>query len=899
MLNQKKKFIKLKKSLLLTKMKRILILLAFFATISVFAQNVPQGINYQATARAADGSALSNSNVIVRLSILDGNSQIWVETHQISTDPFGHFTFVIGNGTKTGGSATNFSDINWGANALSLKTELQIGTSGSFSDFGTTQLLSVPYSLYAKNAAIADEVNSIDISKVEGIDVTGATTGQVLIYDGTKWKASTLPSNTVNTSNRLKGDGSSSNPLDLNDMGATNGQALIYDGNTWAPTPLPSTTVNTATRLKGDGSITNPLDFNDMGATNGQALIYNGTNWAPTTLPSTTINTATRLKGDGSTTNPLDLNDMGAITGQVLKFNGTTWVPDTDLAGGGSITAGNGISISNGIITNTSPNENHTGDATGSTALTIVALRNRTISSTAPTNNQVYSWNATASEWQPRTLTNPTYTKGDISGQDSLTVIKIQGRNINSVAPTNNQVLSWDSANNRWTARSLSSSTPSYSSGDVTGTTSLSVVGLRNIPIAITAPTNNQVLQYDSINKVWRPRTLQTSNTLKAGNGIIVRNDSIIGNQWTNLANGSIFRLNRVGIGTNAIDPQTKLHVQSSNSTAGLFTSDSGSNLTAALWGEYNGTTNANAIGVFGNSRPSGGFGIGGFFEGGNIGVRAYNDGARVNQDYFGLFASSTGATNSNFRYGVVGVADSAAGQIGVSGEAVGQFYTGGINVGVRGIGDGLTTNYGVFGVANNTTATTNYAVYGLAASTTSNYAGYFSGNVAVTGSISKGSGTFKIDHPQDPENKFLIHSFVESPDMMNIYNGNITTDAKGFATVTLPDYFDALNREFRYQLTVMGTFAQAIIKEKIAGNKFVIQTNQPNVEVSWQVTGVRKDPYANANRVVDVVEKSAEEKGKYLHPELYGKPSKLGIGYPTDERILTPNNPYQGLIRK
>ncbi len=833
-------------------MKRILILLAFFATISVFAQNVPQGINYQATARAADGSALSNSNAIVRLSILDGTSQIWVETHQISTDPFGHFTVVIGNGTKTGGSATNFSDINWGANALSLKTELQIGTSGSFSDFGTTQLLSVPYSLYSKNAAIADEVNSIDISKVEGIDVTGATTGQVLIYDGTKWKASTLPSNTVNISNRLKGDGSSSNPLDLNDMGATNGQALIY----------------------------------------------NGTNWAPTTLPSTTINTTTRLKGNGSTTNPLDLNDMGATTGQVLKFNGTTWVPDADLAGGGSISAGNGISISNGIITNTSPNENHTGDATGSTALTVVGLRNRTISTTAPSNNQVYSWNATASEWQPRTLTNPTYTKGDVSGQDSLTVIKIQGRNINSVAPTNNQVLSWDSANNRWTARSLSSSTPSYSSGDVTGTTSLSVVGIRNIPIAITAPANNQVLQYDSINKVWRPRTLQTSNTLKAGNGIIVRNDSIIGNQWTNLANGSIFRLNRVGIGTNAIDPQTKLHVQSSNSTAGLFTSDSGSNLTAALWGEYNGTTNANAIGVFGNSRPSGGFGIGGFFEGGNIGVRAYNDGARVNQDYFGLFASSTGATNSNYRYGVVGVADSAAGQIGVSGEAVGQFYTGGINIGVRGIADGVTTNYGTIGIAQ-TTGATNYAVYGIAASTTSNYAGYFSGNVAVTGSISKGSGTFKIDHPQDPENKFLIHSFVESPDMMNIYNGNITTDAKGFAMVTLPDYFDALNREFRYQLTVMGTFAQAIIKEKIAGNKFVIQTNQPNVEVSWQVTGVRKDPYANANRVVDVVEKSAEEKGKYLHPELYGKPSKLGIGYPTDERILTPNNPYQGLIRK
>ena len=66
-------------------------------------------------------------------------------------------------------------------------------------------------------------------------------------------------------------------------------------------------------------------------------------------------------------------------------------------------------------------------------------------------------------------------------------------------------------------------------------------------------------------------------------------------------------------------------------------------------------------------------------------------------------------------------------------------------------------------------------------------------GNVSVTGTLSKGSGSFKIDHPLDPKNKYLYHSFVESPDMMNIYNGNITTDANGFATVEMPDWFEAL----------------------------------------------------------------------------------------------------------
>lgn len=142
-------------------------------------------------------------------------------------------------------------------------------------------------------------------------------------------------------------------------------------------------------------------------------------------------------------------------------------------------------------------------------------------------------------------------------------------------------------------------------------------------------------------------------------------------------------------------------------------------------------------------------------------------------------------------------------------------------------------------------------------------------GNVNITGSIAKASGTFKIDHPLDPANKYLVHSFVESPEMMNMFTGNVVTDENGYATVQMPDYFEAANKDFRYQLTVVGTFAQAIIKQKIEGNVFVIQTNQPNVEVSWAVTSVRSDKYAEENRIEPVVEK--EVKGTYIHPELYG----------------------------
>lgn len=144
-------------------------------------------------------------------------------------------------------------------------------------------------------------------------------------------------------------------------------------------------------------------------------------------------------------------------------------------------------------------------------------------------------------------------------------------------------------------------------------------------------------------------------------------------------------------------------------------------------------------------------------------------------------------------------------------------------------------------------------------------------GSAAITGNLSKGGGSFKIDHPLDPENKYLYHSFVESPDMMNVYNGNITTDANGLATVTLPDYFEALNKDFRYQLTVIGTFAQAIVFEKVKGNQFKIKTDKPNIEVSWQTTGVRQDAYANKNRIPTTVDKVGSEKGMYLYPEAFG----------------------------
>jgi hypothetical protein len=154
------------------------------------------------------------------------------------------------------------------------------------------------------------------------------------------------------------------------------------------------------------------------------------------------------------------------------------------------------------------------------------------------------------------------------------------------------------------------------------------------------------------------------------------------------------------------------------------------------------------------------------------------------------------------------------------------------------------------------------------------------SGNVDILGTLSKGGGSFKIDHPLDPANKYLYHSFVESPDMKNMYDGNVTTDDTGLATVTLPNWFETLNRDFRYQLTVIGQFAQAMVASEISGNRFSIRTDKRNVKVSWQVTGTRQDAFANAHRIQVEVEKAPADRGHYLYPELVGAPQTARIGY-------------------
>ena len=271
----------------------------------------------------------------------------------------------------------------------------------------------------------------------------------------------------------------------------------------------------------------------------------------------------------------------------------------------------------------------------------------------------------------------------------------------------------------------------------------------------------------------------------------------------------------------------------------------------------------------------------------------------------YGVYATDTGGSSQVAVYGDDGSTDTGGkGVWGQSTKGIGVLGSGGI-YGVSGYTKSGFS--GVYGVSNDNAGVYGYAyqagwgVYGqgdlgatgVLAGSDTGYAGWFNGmtevdgNLNVAGTLTADTKDFTIDHPLDPANKYLEHASVESSELMNIYTGNVTTDAHGEATVRLPDWFEALNSDFRYQLTVIGQFAQAIVAHEIQDHEFQIKTSLPNVKVSWQVTGVRQDAYAKAHPLQVEKDKPDQERGFYRHPELYGAPEEKSIAWARDPRAM------------
>lgn len=326
----------------------------------------------------------------------------------------------------------------------------------------------------------------------------------------------------------------------------------------------------------------------------------------------------------------------------------------------------------------------------------------------------------------------------------------------------------------------------------------------------------------------------------------------------------------RIGIGTGS--PGARLHVFASTSEVGVFAGNLAPFGTAAMQTNLSSSATHAWFAENGNRVASITGGGAGYFAG-NLGVGTATPSARVH-----AVTAAGGAgvfTTSDPNSGVVDAitAQSSSGNgagiyarnSNTAGQTQGVYSQVSSPTGLAVYGENLVANNTGHGLFGNNPSGTGWAVYAA-------------GRSATTGTKS-----FVIDHPLDPENKILLHYSSESPEPQNFYNGIVRTDERGYATITLPDYFESINRDPRYSLTVIDEgdsedFVLAKVVRKIKGGQFVIRTSAPGVEVSWEVKAIRNDRWVQEKGAPTEVDKVGLQRGKYLMPSLYGQPDSKGM---------------------
>lgn len=303
-----------------------------------------------------------------------------------------------------------------------------------------------------------------------------------------------------------------------------------------------------------------------------------------------------------------------------------------------------------------------------------------------------------------------------------------------------------------------------------------------------------------------------------------------------------------------------------------------------------------------------------------NSGVAVSADGTGITSQYATIQATTVsnygtvGGTGTNQPTSAIigsstGKAFAVSGQIEATATAEAGIFGNNLRTsgghGIRGIGvngvvgeSNYPAGYGVYG-RNNGSAEPGCGVYGVgvtgvAGQSTNNAlsyglysyddAGIFN-NLDVGGSFSaNGTKSFIIDHPADPENKFLKHFCVESNEVLNMYRGTVSLNEQGEAIVKLPAYFNDININFSYQLTAVGaSMPNLYVKSEIGSdNSFVLSGGVANAKVSWTVYTERNDKVMQNNPTMKNSEpvKEGKYKGKYCNPEYYGKPKTANYLY-------------------
>jgi hypothetical protein len=602
------------------------------------------------------------------------------------------------------------------------------------------------------------------------------------------------------------------------------------------------------------------------------------------------VKVTARLTGNGTDSLPLDIAQQGALTGQVLRWNGASWSPgsngvDTlwegDALGGHLRNPAARLGIGSNAVADV---KLYVKDSTLNTMDGVGAIKLH------PNDTYFGLWGAhygkgtgvgasnygTAGHALLSFTDDPTGTNTDASARffnisrgPGIEVICLDA---NSLAPgvlIQNGSLSEGLRVEQFPNAANAAVFKSMGANNANPTLQVDHMGTGGAAFFDTAPTcNNPAVLISQDGAGGNGLLVAAGNAANTENAVHVINEGRgMGLAIQNLNTTSVqpaFSVNNVGtagaanlthnnaagtafnlISVNATNGVPAMRVQNNGTNdAGYFLISNAGNTEVAVHGETNGTGSA------------------GFFEA----TGAAYAGSALEVSCGGTAASRA----ANFVNAGLGISCYASKPLGSSGRA-GHFQNfNGSNGSDCVLIQTNAFSGGVYALhTNNTGGGKGILISGD---------GDVGGDFDISGLLSKGGGSFKIDHPLDPENKFLYHSFVESPDMLNIYNGTVTLDANGRARVELPDWFEALNSDFRYQLTCIGGFAPVYVAGKVSGNAFEVAGGTAGLEVSWQVTGVRKDPFAQAQRIQVEVEKTAEEKGYYLYPAAYGVGKERGI---------------------
>ncbi|MBX7201562.1 MAG: hypothetical protein K1X77_00680 [Bacteroidia bacterium] len=794
-------------------------ILTLFAVQFLQAQTpVPGGINYQAIARNANGGVYVNKAVSVRITVLQDNNPgtvQYTETHAVTTNGFGLFNLKIGGGTPESGT---FDDITWTTANQYIKVEVDIDGGTNYVDMGTSELLSVPYALYAETSGNSGSVGP------EGPAGPAGPAG-------------------------AKGDKG-----DKGDAGAT-GPA----GATGAQGPAGPAGAKGDKGDKGDAGATGPA-----GATGAQGPAGPAGPEGPQGPPGSGSGSGnTVLNGTG---NP------GAGTGNLGDFyintttdeifgpkTGSGWGTGTSLVGpqGTSGSAGAvgpqgpagpaGAKGDKGDAGATGP-----AGATGAQGPAGPAGPAGATGATGPIGltGPAGATGATGAQGPagPAGATGATGAQGPAGAPGAPGATGAQGP-----------------AGPAGATGATGAQGPAGAKGDKGDK------GDQGDPGPAGGGTLDQAYDFGgpglgrTITADASPVEIIVSGanaTSDRGIRITTAGTNAIGLDIPHTGSGVGVRVNN----SNASNTYAAVQAQTNSTTANnsaIFGQTTGA--ASGVAGEVSSSATAFAAVHGSNLRTTGGAGVNGIGFQGVTGQTIRVSGTGVfgqhNTPATGAdpFATPTGIYNA----GVLGV-----GYCGTVGQT--QFAGGsgifGLNIatatatddaaGVIGDGDFV----GVVGYSN-------AAYYGVGSLT----------NILALGNLEAyGTKTFIIDHPADPANKFLRHFAVESNEVLNMYRGVVQLDGKGEATISLPTYFEAVNKNFAYQLTAVGGSMPGVyVKSEIASGQFTIAGGIANGKVSWQVTAERNDLYLQKNPQEREVEreKPAFKKGTYMKPELYGEP--------------------------